>query len=165
MESNRAPTNPRIWSQYTAGLPSADKREILARYWWPHRQEVETHIQNELAKGSCVVHVAVHSFVPVLGGTRRNADVGLLYDSRRLREKAFCRRWQTVLESMEPALRVRRNYPYPGLTDDLCTWLRRRHPTDRYVGVELEMNQALLAGKRRGTVYRLITRSLEDLLH
>ncbi|MGH8120733.1 MAG: N-formylglutamate amidohydrolase [Gammaproteobacteria bacterium] len=164
VESNRAPTNPRIWSQYTAGLPAVDKKEILARYWWPHRREVEAHIQNELAEGSSVVHVAVHSFVPVLGGTRKNADIGLLYDSRCPREKALCRRWQTVLKSMDPALRVRRNYPYPGLTDGLCTWLRRRHPTDRYVGVELEVNQAQFAGKSRVTVQRLIARSLEELL-
>ena len=164
VESNRAPTNPRIWSQYTAGLPAADKTEILERYWWPHRRKVETHIQNELAQGSNVVHVAVHSFVPVLGGTRRNADIGLLYDPRHPWEKAFCCRWQMALESMDPALRVRRNYPYPGFTDGLCTWLRRRHPTDRYVGVELEINQALLAGKKRRSAHRLVARSLKEML-
>jgi hypothetical protein len=57
---------------------------------------------------------------------------------------------------MDPALRVRRNSPYPGSIDDLCTWLRWRHPTDRYVGVELEINQALLAGKKRRSAHRLV---------
>ena len=36
-----------------------------------------------------VLHVAVHSFTPVLHGERRNADVGLLYDPARPRERAF----------------------------------------------------------------------------
>lgn len=164
VEFNRAPTNPRIWSQYTAGLPAADKTDILERYWWPHRREVETHIKRKLAQGCGVVHVAVHSFAPVFDGERRNADIGLLYDSRRPHEKALCRRWEAILEKLDPALRVRRNYPYRGATDGFPTWLRRRYPKDQYVGVELEINQALLAGKKRRSAHRLVARSLKEML-
>jgi hypothetical protein len=40
VESNRSPNNPRIWSEFTAGLPVAERQQILDRYWWPHRNEV-----------------------------------------------------------------------------------------------------------------------------
>jgi predicted N-formylglutamate amidohydrolase len=164
VESNRAPSNPRIWSRFTAGLPRETKSKILDRYWWPHRREVEAVIRRSLAKGGRVVHVAVHSFTPLLGRVRRNADVGLLYDSRRPAEKALCRRWEKILKTLDPALRVRRNYPYKGCTDGFPAWLRRRHPANRYAGVELEVNQAVLAGKQRARVHRTLAQSLEQLL-
>ena len=164
VESNRAPTNPRIWSKYTARLSVADKHNILERYWWPHRREVEIHIKHRLEQKNKVVHVAVHSFVPVLGGTHRNADIGLLYDYRRTRERDFCRRWQSALANLAPDVRVRRNYPYPGYTDGLCAWLRRRHRTDRYIGVELEINQALGKGTGKKSIHQLIANSLEQCM-
>jgi predicted N-formylglutamate amidohydrolase len=110
-----------------------------------------------------VLHVAVHSFTPVMGGEVRNADVGLRYDSRRPSEVRTCRRWQGKLEEIDPALRVRRNYPYRGAADGLATWLRRRFPDARYAGVELELNQALLAGPRRAQVTETLARSLVEL--
>jgi predicted N-formylglutamate amidohydrolase len=110
-----------------------------------------------------VLHVAVHSFTPVLHGEVRNADVGLLYGSGRPREARTCRRWQAELRRLDPALRVRRNYPYRGEADGLPTWLRRRFPDARYAGVELELNQALMDGRRRA-VTDALARSLAALL-
>jgi predicted N-formylglutamate amidohydrolase len=163
VESNRAPTNPRIWSRYTAGLSREEKRHILERYWWPHRRQVEASVRRAVSGGGRVLHVAVHSFTPVLHGEVRNADVGLLYGSGRPREARTCRRWQAELRGVDPALRVRRNYPYRGEADGLPTWLRRRFPDARYAGVELELNQALMDGRRRA-VTEAIARSLEALL-
>ncbi len=88
VESNRSPTNPRIWSRYTKGLPAEERERILERYWRPHRQAVQERIAAALARGERVAHVAVHSFTPVMGGIVRNADVGLLFDSRRKHESA-----------------------------------------------------------------------------
>ncbi len=115
------------------------------------------------AGGRRSVHVAVHSFTPALAGERRSADVGLLYDPRRAGERALCARWQAILGELDPTLRVRRNYPYRGISDGLPSWLRRRFPGRSYAGVELELNQALLASRRRH-VERLLVRSLGLLL-
>jgi predicted N-formylglutamate amidohydrolase len=164
VESNRTPTNPRIWSRYTAGLSNEERARILERYWWPHRREVQKAIHAVVASQRRVVHIAVHSFTPVLDGELRNADIGLLYDSRRSGEKALCIRWQELLEELDPELRVRRNYPYSGAADGLTTWLRRRFSERNYVGVELELNQALLASPRRDYVKRLIAQSIGRLL-
>jgi predicted N-formylglutamate amidohydrolase len=164
VESNRAPTNPRIWSRFTKGLPREERQSILARYWWPHRQALDAAIADAIARGARVVHVAVHTFTPVLGGEVRNADVGLLYDSKRVDEGKFARRWGTLLRQHAPGLRVRYNYPYLGNTDGLPTWLRRRHPRTRYIGFELEINQALAAAPAWRKVGEAVATSLAEAL-
>jgi predicted N-formylglutamate amidohydrolase len=163
VEPNRAATNPRMWSRYTAGLSREEKQRILEHYWWPHRRQVEASVRSAVAAGVRVLHVAVHSFTPTLDGEVRNADVGLLYASKRPREARACRRWQAELRRIDPALRVRRNYPYRGEADGLPTWLRRRFPDRHYAGVELELNQALM-DDRRHAIARTLARSLEALL-
>ena len=52
--------------------------------------------------------------------------------------------------SFAPSRRVRRNYPYAGKGDGLANALRRRFPHGDYVGIELEVNQAIVfaAGPR-----------------
>jgi predicted N-formylglutamate amidohydrolase len=118
----------------------------LDRYWWPHRNNVLTAVQAGVDSGSRVVHIAVHSFTGVLNGQTRNAEIGLLYDPARPRELDLCNRWIEALRELLPEFRVRRNYPYRGNADGLTTWLRRRFPDPQYAGIELELNQTLLAG-------------------
>lgn len=164
VEANRSPTNPRIWSEYTQGLSREERERILERWWRPHRQAVEDAVAKVTSRGGRVVHVAVHSFTPELDGEVRNADFGFLYDSRREREAALCRRWAKILHLLDPALRIRFNYPYSGRADGLTTWLRKRHPRTRYLGIELEINQRLVgaAGWRR--TERRVAASLRELL-
>jgi predicted N-formylglutamate amidohydrolase len=164
VEANRAPTNRRIWSEFTKGLPKAERLRILEHFWRPHRTEVEDAAAAIAARGRRVVHVAVHSFTPVLDGEVRNAEVGFLYDSRRKGERALCRRWAAILRRLDPSLRLRHNYPYKGNTDGLTTWLRRRHPEARYLGVEFELNQALVGGARWRRFQEHVAQSLRELL-
>jgi hypothetical protein len=51
--------------------------------------------------------------------------------------------WLHALHWEAPHLRVKKNYPYRGWTDGLTTTLREQFPAKRYVGLELEVNQAL----------------------
>jgi predicted N-formylglutamate amidohydrolase len=163
VEANRSPTNRKIWSQYTADLPHQDRDRILERWWRPHREEVEAATAAAVKRGS-VVHVAVHSFTPVMNGEVRNADIGLLYDSRRAREGAFCARWLSALRRADPSVRVRRNYPYLGKADGLATALRQRYPQSRYIGVELEINQALVGAPAWKRFQQRVADSLRDAL-
>jgi predicted N-formylglutamate amidohydrolase len=162
VEANRTPSNRRIWSQFTSALPVEERDRILETWWRPHRKEVEDAITASIGRGRRVVHVAVHSFTPELDGEMRNADIGLLYDSRRKSEKEFCGRWRSALEQLDPTLRVRFNYPYRGSADGLSTALRRQHPQTQYLGIELEINQALVAGKRWRPFQETIAESLRD---
>ena len=54
--------------------------------------------------------------------------------------------------SRGPDLRLRRNYPYIGKSDGLTFPARAAaYPDERYVGIELEVNQQFVqAGGRRG---------------
>jgi len=162
VEANRAPTNHRIWSDFTKGLPREERQQILERWWRPHRQQVERTVAHAIARGQRVVHVAVHSFTPERDGEVRNADVGLLYDSRRKQEAAFSREWAAALRGIDPALRVRFNYPYAGSADGLTTWMRRHHSQSHYIGVELEINQAIVDTPRWRSFQRHIAQSLRE---
>jgi predicted N-formylglutamate amidohydrolase len=93
-----------------------------------------------LAAGHAVLHLASHSFTPCPGGVTRRGDVGFLYDPRRTAEKAFCLRWRRELAGLDGELVLRCNYPYRGVADGLVTALRKRFG-ERYLGVELEVNQ------------------------
>jgi len=163
VEANRAPHNPKIWSRFTKVLPKSERDAILERYWRPHRTEVENAVAAAARRGR-VVHIAVHSFTPELDGEVRNAEVGFLYDSRRKREAALCRRWAEILHRIDPALRLRHNYPYSGASDGLTTWLRKRHAEARYLGVEIELNQALVGSRGWRAFQQNIAASLAELM-
>ena len=59
---------------------------------------------------------------------------------------------------------MRYNYPYSGAADGLTTWLRLRHPQTRYLGVELEINQALVGGKDWRRFQDNVAASLRELV-
>jgi len=164
VESNRAPTNHRIWSRFTRELPLEERRQILEKYWQPNRDAVESAVRDAVTSGKTVLHIAIHSFTNNLDGVERNADVSFLYDSGRPMEKALCIRWEKILNELDPLLRVRRNYPYRGNTDGLPTWLRRKFPARAYQGVEFEFNQALVGTPRFNEVRNTVANSIAILL-
>ena len=140
VDLNRSPHNPAVFSRFTRDLPAAERQRLLARHHRPHRDRVRVRLVEELESPGRVLHLAVHSFTPVLHGRPRRFDVGLLYDPQRTREASFCRAWQRHLREVAPDLRVRRNAPYRGSSDGLTTALRREFGP-RYLGIELEINQ------------------------
>jgi predicted N-formylglutamate amidohydrolase len=141
VDANRSVGTPELHSEVTRHLPLAARREILAAWYHPHRQRTEQAIGAAIDGGAHVVHIASHSFTPELHGHVRTADVGLLYDPGRAGEVAFARLWLAAVHGADAGLRLRRNYPYLGKSDGLAQALRRRHLPDRYVGIELEVNQ------------------------
>ena len=152
VDLNRSPGHPALFSDLTRALPAARREEILARHYFPHRARIERWIAARVRAGRIVLHVAVHSFTPVLDGKARTTDIGLLYDPGRPLEAEFCRRWQTALRERGPGLRVRRNYPYRGVSDGLTRHLRGLFPAGAYAGVELEINQRALLRPHAGLV-------------
>jgi predicted N-formylglutamate amidohydrolase len=148
VDLNRSPGHPRLFSEFTRPLPAPRRQVLLARHYRPYRTRVERAVAAAVAAGGRVVHVSSHSFTPVLDGRVRDCDLGLLYDPRRPGESALCHAWQTALQGGAPPLRVRRNHPYRGAADGLTAWLRRHYPADAYLGIELEINQKLVAPGR-----------------
>lgn len=114
--------------------------------------------------GMPVLHLAIHSFTPNLNGEKRRADVALLYDPRRSPEAELCRRWAETL-AMQSPLRIRRNYPYRGVSDGLPTYFRRHFAEASYIGIEVELNQALFrAGNASASTGEALAKFLLDSL-
>lgn len=146
VDLNRSIGHPRIFSPATRALTTAKRNQILDDHYRPFRLRVEGLVTQAQARDQRVIHVSSHSFTPVLNDTVRTADIGLLYDPRRAPEAALCARWKAALGTQIGELRVRRNYPYVGKGDGLTSYLRQRFPSNTYIGIELEVNQAIVFG-------------------
>lgn len=141
IDLNRSAGHPRRFSEFTRELPGSE-RQLIERDWWlPHWRAYRQFVDD--ASGP-VVHIACHSFTPVLNGRERRVDVGLLYDPSRQPEKLFCERLRREIEARLPRLRVRMNAPYRGTANGLGQQHRRLFPADRLLSVELEVNQRLV---------------------
>ena len=145
IDLNRSPHNPAIFSEISRGLGRDRREALLARYHGPHWDRVRAAIA---ARPGEVLHLAVHSFTPVWRGAKRTFAMGLLYDPGRRRERHLAAAWQRRLRAELPLLGVRRNAPYRGDADGLTTALRRELPAERYLGLELELNQGAIAAPR-----------------
>lgn len=146
VDLNRSLGHPRLFSDFTRRLPASERKRLVAEHHSPYRDRVEALVTTAVARGDRVVHLSSHSFVPVLHGSVRTADIGLLYDPSRPDEALLCAVWRQILSTLAPDLRVRRNYPYRGYGDGLTTTLRRRFPPASYLGIELEVNHATFLG-------------------
>ena len=149
VDLNRSIGHPRLHGEAVRALPRETRERILADHYRPYRSDAEQQIRKAIARGRRVVHVSSHSFTPQLNGKVRTADVGLLYDPTRPGEARLCAGWKAALEQTVPRLRVRRNYPYAGTDDGFMPFLRSRFRPATYVGVEIEINQALVIGAPR----------------
>jgi predicted N-formylglutamate amidohydrolase len=156
---NRSVGHPRLYSEFSRRLDSIERAALLDELYFPYRDSIESWILRQVRRRRQVLHIGVHSFAARVEGKARTADIGLLYDPSRRSERAFCREWKALLKALDPALWVRRNYPYLGTADGLVTHLRTAFSERQYTGIELEVGQRLLAspGARRR-----ITKAITD---
>jgi predicted N-formylglutamate amidohydrolase len=164
IDCNRSVTHPHCFSEFTKLLKPVEKQQLIADYYLPYRQQVETFIKHYIEIGFQVLHVSVHSFTPIFQGKTRNASIGLLYDPKRHGEKEVSRQWCGLI-CAETNYRVRLNYPYAGSSDGLTTYLRRCHTEKDYLGIELEVNQTLSGDKSSlDKIAKALANSLVELL-
>jgi predicted N-formylglutamate amidohydrolase len=170
VELNRSPHHRSLFSSLAREIPPEVRETILQEYYWPYRKAVWARIAEETGKGRCVLHLAIHTFTPVLDGRVREMEMGILYDPARQGERAFSQAWRTALRARVPekssGIRIRFNQPYRGRSDGLPTWLRKGFPDQSYLGIEVEVNQGLIQVGRApwGALKRAILTSLEEIL-
>ena len=140
VDCNRSPGHNKL---FHPSLNKAEREAIFTRHYQPFRRSALDAITATINNGSTVLHLSIHSFTPRLNGEIRRADIGLLYDPRRSKEKLLCGRWLANLKKTAPTLRLRRNYPYRGIADGFATALRKMFVQENYLGIELEVNQNL----------------------
>ena len=163
IDLNRSIGHQHLHSEITRSLPPAARREIQARHYRPYRDKVEAEVARLISTGQRVVHIASHSFTPELGGVVRQADVAWLYDPRRAGERLLASQWLSALKLRRPDLKLRRNYPYQGKSDGLTALLRKRHASDSYVGIELEVNQRFATDG--GSAWGELRKDVRETLH
>ncbi len=160
-DANRSAHHPHVHGEAVRRLPEPERRAILATWHEPHQHAVIGAVEIGLAQARRVVHISCHSFTPVLDGHTRATDIGLLYDPGHGQEQELALSWQRALTAAS-ALRTRRNYPYRG-RDDGMTRICRHRFGDAYLGLELELNQAMLTDNEFPSELRaLVCRGLID---
>lgn len=165
IDCNRSLSNAHCFSEFTQELSQNEKQKIIDQYYLPYRNQTEKLIQSHIDRGHQVLHISSHSFTPVFEGVTRNAGIGLLYDPSRHGEKEVAREWRSLLCQETPTYRVRMNYPYLGTSNGFTTALRKKHPEKNYLGLELEINQTLVADETSlNTLANILSTSLKELL-
>ena len=145
IDLNRSPSNRKsLYTLYSRKLHESERELLVQKYYFPYREKVEAAVAGIIGKGDTVLHISLHSFVPVKSGKIRKADIGLLYDPARKIEKNISRFLAGLLQQKVVSLRIRRNYPYLGKTDGFTSFLRKKYSAKFYAGIEIEINQALL---------------------
>lgn len=149
VDQNRSIHNRRaLFSEFSSHLPQEEKDRIIEVCYWPYQYLVRKRIETLLAESGAVLHLAIHSFTPELHGKTRNCDVGLMYDPANKIENSFSRGWQQEIARLDPRIRVRRNYPYRGVSDGIVLGLRRQFSEAGYSGLQIEINQKFPFGDR-----------------
>lgn len=165
VDLNRSQGHPHFYSAITRQFPQSLREEIVTRYYLPYREAVKNAIRLAIKQHRSAIHISCHSFTPKLHGQMRNADIGLLYDPARMREREFCLTWQRALKRLNPGLNVRRNYPYQGVSDGLTSFLRTQFSEARYLGIELEINQARIRHASWPRVRQQVVNALRIAAH
>lgn len=145
VDCNRSINHPTFFSEITRALPPEAKSDLIDLYYTPYRNQVIDFIKRNTAEGLKVWHISIHSFTPVMNEIIRKTDIGLLYDPRRTEEKAVARHWKKEMAVLSPQLRIRMNYPYKGISDGFTKCLRKQFSANEYLGIQIELNQALTA--------------------
>jgi len=139
VDLNRPADHPGCFSEFTRHLPIEDRALLLESH---HRPYWSRFVERVSEPGRCL-HLACHSFTPVLDGRVRRTDIGLLFDPSHDPESRWCRRLIAGLRSALPGLCIHANRPYRGVSSGLGQYHRSRFSPDKLLTAELEVNTAL----------------------
>lgn len=156
IDCNRPANHRHLFSSLARRIPQPDRERLIQETHTVHHDRIRTVIEHFQRRGEQTIHLAIHSFAPFEPGkngvgtdqrceSARRTDLGLLYDPSRQLERDLCAHWYESLFYRLPMLRVRRNYPMRGTREGLTQMLRREYPSEAYLGIELQMNQAWCA--------------------
>ena len=126
------------------GLTSDERRTRLQTYHAPYRVAVNAHVERAVETFGRCLTVSVHSFTPHLDPDNRRFDIGLMVDSDRAWEVDLAHRLIETLARHGRSSAL--NRPYDGKADSILSGFRERWQSPVFLGIELEINQALMVG-------------------
>ncbi len=157
IDANRSLDKDDLFSEYSKKLTAKERKILVGKHYFPHRKKVEKRITKLVAAGNKVIHLALHTFTPVLDGEVRQADIGILFDPERALETTFASRLKAALQTQQQDREVLYNSPYPGTADGLPAYLREKFGDDDYAGFELEINQKFFLNGEPDIWKKLVT--------
>jgi predicted N-formylglutamate amidohydrolase len=125
---------------FNYGVTDHEREDRIDRYYRPYREGVAEAVEGIIRREGRCVHIAVHTFTPVLAGRGRRNDIGLLHDPSWGIERDVCADLREHIRATTDYV-VWFNRPYSGTADGILPALRRAHSPGTYVGIELEINQ------------------------
>ena len=125
---------------FNRGLTEADVGRRIRDYYRPYRDAVSAGVEEIIRRHGRCVHLCIHTYTPQLGDNVRGNDVGLLYDPHRQPEAAIVHALRDAMVE-RTGLVVWLNRPYQGTADGILPRIREVHSADRFVAIELEVNQ------------------------
>lgn len=161
IEFNRSLHHSQLFSSFSKDMDEERKTIALGLYH-KYRNGVIEKISELRRQGREVVHLSIHTFTPVLDGEERHADIGALFDPQRPEEKEFSEKLIANLRLALPGYIVRDNYPYLGTDDGFTTYLRKAFP-EKYIGLELEINQKHLETPEMDIIKKRVASALQGL--
>ncbi|MEE8556938.1 MAG: N-formylglutamate amidohydrolase [Myxococcota bacterium] len=132
---------------FNRGLTPDEADRRIRLFHRPYRRAIEADVKRIVERRGRCVHLAIHSFTPALQGKVRGNDLGLLYDPHRHPEVDLVREMRDLLAE-RTGMVVWLNRPYSGTADGIQPPLRARYAPERFVGIELEMNQRHASDER-----------------
>ena len=123
-------------------LTAAERERRIGTYHAPYHAEIDRLLMRRIVRGVHPVVLAIHSFTPVLGGHRRDFEVGVLYDDHAVLARRLARGVRAA------GFRVRMNEPYSGIAGMMYAADRHGSHLDLPC-LELEINQARIDTRGR----------------
>ena len=161
VEPNRSLQSDSLFSEFSRLLTEQQKNNLLLEYYHPHRTAVEQHIRG---LAGTILHLSIHTFTPIWNDFERRVDLGLLFDPDRRNETIFCEQYRQSLEKALPAMNIEFNEPYKGIDDGFTTYLRKQFDNDRYLGIEIEINQKYAGTETLTGIANALVASLTTLI-
>tara|TARA_Y100001980_G_C14556914_1_gene353495 strand:- start:3890 stop:4597 length:708 start_codon:yes stop_codon:yes gene_type:complete len=158
VEPNRSLDNEQLFSEFSKLLSRKEKIQLVNTYYKPYRELVESQIRELTGKGP-VLHLGIHTFTPDWNGTRRDVDIGILFDPGRDYEQQYAHLLVDQLSGN--GFVVKENEPYLGISDGFTTYLRTRFEDTQYMGFEIEVSQGLLG--RLSEVSALLSQAISKV--
>ncbi len=158
VDLNRSIRHPRLFSEFSRKLSDDERHELVRQWHAPHWQAYRDHIDQP----GRWLHIAWHSFTPVLEGVVRRSDIGLLYDPTRTQERNWCRSLIVSLRNRFSDLKVHANQPYRGTSNGLGQQHRRHFRSDKLITLEIEINTRLLGQPQWPAICRALVRTVVD---
>lgn len=166
VDANRLPHEPSLIPEVSdgvsvpgnAGISDRERELRLSNFHAPYHQRVDRMVARAKRTAPGRVHLlSIHSFTPVMTGTAREFDIGVLFDAHVPLARAFGRALERT------GFRVRHNEPYSGY-DGLIYAPKRHGDAHEIPYVELEINNALIRDEKaaRG-VARRVARALRAM--